>query len=104
MELIIDNTRPALPDGFRVFTAILIGRLAVMNAAVRALREMGYQVIAQALFPVRGDMPEVVIQRSPQKSIGPLLDCSGKRYWRNEAGHKFGVAEFQGVTVTWEES
>lgn len=35
---------------------------------------MGYRVVTQTLFPVRGGNPEVLIARDRQASIGPLLD------------------------------
>ena len=88
----------------RVLNAGLVDRLGAMNAAVRTLRDMGYRVIAQTLFPVRGGNPEVLIDRDRQASIGPLLDRSHGRQWRNEGGKKCGFTEFQGVTVTWEEA
>ena len=76
--------------------------------AVRALRDIGYRVVAQTLFPSHrhgiGDKPLVQIDRDGQTSIGPLLDCSRGRQWRTEAGKKRGFTEFQGVTVTWEEA
>ena len=87
----------------RVLNAGLVDRLGAMNAAVRSLRDMGYRVVAQTLFPVRGGKPEVLIDRDRQASIGPLLDRSRGRQWRTEAGKKRGFTEFQGVTVTWEE-
>ncbi len=88
----------------RVLNAGLVDRLGAMNAAVRSLRDMGYRVIAQTLFPERGGNPEVLIDRDRQASIGPLLDRSRGRQWRTEAGKKRGFTEFQGVTVTWEEA
>ena len=88
----------------RVLNARLVDRLGAMNAAVRTLRDMGYRVIAQTLFPMRGGNPEVQIDRDRQASIGPLLDRSRGRQWRNEGGKKCGFTEFQGVTVTWEEA
>lgn len=87
-----------------VLNASLVGRLGAMNAAVRSLRDMGYRVVAQTLFPARGGKPEVRIERDRQASIGPLLDRSCGRQWRTEAGKKRGFTEFQGVTVTWEEA
>ena len=87
----------------RVLNAGLVDRLGAMNAAVRTLRDMGYRVVAQTLFPVRGGLPEVLIARDRQASIGPLLDRSRGRHWRTEAGVKRGFTEFQGVTATWEE-
>ena len=88
----------------RVLNAGLVDRLGAMNAAVRSLRDMGYRVIAQTLFPVRGGNPEVLIDRDRQASIGPLLDRSRGRQWRNQGGKKCGFTEFHGVTVTWEEA
>lgn len=88
----------------RVLNAGLVDRLSVTNAAVRALRDMGYRVVAQTLVPMRGDRPEVSIERDREQSIGMLLDCSRGRQWRSEGGKTRGSTEFQGVTVTWEEA
>ena len=84
----------------RVLNARLVDRLGAMNAAVRTLRDMGYRLSAQTLFPVRGGNAEVQIYRDRQATIGPLLDRSRGRQWRNEGGKKCGFTEFQGVTVT----
>ena len=54
----------------RVLNAGLVDRLGAMNAAVRSLRDMGYRVVEQTLFPVRGGKPEVLIDRDRQASIG----------------------------------
>jgi hypothetical protein len=103
LKIVQAPTVVAQEAAFRVLNAGLVDRLGAMNAAVRTLRDMGYRVIAQTLFPVRGGNPEVLIDRDRQASIGPLLDRSRGRQWRNEGGKKFGFTEFQGVTVTWEE-
>ena len=80
----------------RVLNAGLVDRLGAMNAAVRSLRDMGYRVVAQTLFPVRGGKPEVLIDRDRQASIGPLLDRSRGRQWRTDRDRRCG----QGG-VTW---
>ena len=98
---------PAIPQPqecvCRVFNAGLTDRLGAANCAARALREMGYRVVGQILYPERGNQPELRIVRDRQTSIGPLLDRAGDRLWRNEGGVKRGYALFQGVTVTWED-
>ncbi|WP_353189562.1 hypothetical protein [Pandoraea pnomenusa] len=88
----------------RVFNVGLTDRLGAANCAARALREMGYRVVGQILYPERGNHPELRIVRDRQTSIGPLLDRSGERLWRNEGGVKRGYAVFLGVTVTWEDA
>lgn len=92
----------------RVLNAGLVNRLGAMNAAVRTLRDMGYRVVAQTLFPPHrhsiGSKPLVQIERDRQASIGPLLERSRDRAWRDEGGKKRGFTDFQGVTVTWEEA
>lgn len=103
LKIVQAPTVVAQETACRVLNAGLVDRLGAMNAAVRTLRDMGYRVIAQTLFPVRGGKPEVLIERDRQASIGPLLDLSRGRQWRNEGGKKCGFTEFQGVTVTWEE-
>ncbi|MCE1186192.1 MAG: hypothetical protein LWW92_11385 [Rhodocyclales bacterium] len=97
------NTVPANESACRVLNNRMTDRLSTVNNAVRTLRAMGYRVLAQTLFPVRGGRPEVLIARNGQVSIGPLLDRSRGRQWITEAGKKRGLCEFQGVTVTWEE-
>ena len=87
-----------------VFNESFIGRLATMNKAARALRELGYRVVRQELNPSRGHRPEVQVERDATPSIGPLLDRSKGRMWRTEGGKKRGYTEFQGVTVCWEEA
>ena len=91
----------------RVLNDQLIGRLAVMNTAARALRAMGYRVTRQELNPkscIGGSRPEVQIDRGSTQSIVPLLDNSRGRQWRNDGGKKRGYTEFKGVTVSWEEA
>lgn len=100
----IVSQAPAEVSVSKVFNESFIGRLATMNKAARALRELGYRVIRQELTPVRGSRPEIQIERDATRSIGPLLDRSKGRQWRTEGGKKRGYTEFQGVTVCWEEA
>lgn len=90
----------------RVLNAGLVDRLGAMNAAVRTLRDMGYRVVAQTLFPPRrpgiGANPLVQIDLV-DRSIRPLLARSRGRIWRNEGGKKCGFTDLLGVTVIWEE-
>ncbi|MCG8991476.1 hypothetical protein LH427_04855 [Laribacter hongkongensis] len=95
---------PLEADGITVLSAQLLQRLAVMNRAARALREMGYRIVEEEPTPVRGARPVIKIERGTQQSIGPLLDRSKGRQWRNECGRKHGFTDFMDVTVTWEEA
>lgn len=104
LHIVACNPEPTLEDSMiRVLNDSFIGRLALMNNAARALRAMGYRVIRQEHSPARGNRPEMQIERNRQTSIGPLLDRSKNREWRNVGNKKRGYAEFFGVTVCWEE-
>lgn len=98
------NEAPVEAVGITVLSAQLLRRLAVMNKAARSLREMGYRVVGEEPVPARGARPVIKIERGMQQSIGPLLDCSQGRMWRNEGGKKHGFTAFMDVTVTWEEA
>jgi hypothetical protein len=87
----------------RVLNAGLVDRLGAMNAAVRTLRDMGYRVVAQTLFPVRGGKPEVLIDRDRRgvhrPAAGPLARSPVANRGRQARLHRV-----PGVTVTWEEA
>lgn len=102
---IVQPPTAALPESVcRVFNTDLMDRLSAINAATRALRGLGYRVAEQHLFPAAGGKPRVRIERDRKTSIKPLLDRSHRHYWKDEGGKKHGVAEFLGVTVTWDEA
>ena len=61
LKIVQPPTVVAQESACRVLNAGLVDRLGAMNAAVRTLRDMGYRVVAQTLFPVRGGKPEVLI-------------------------------------------
>jgi hypothetical protein len=92
----------------RVLCRDTLDRLITLNAAVRALRDMGLQVVEQHLrgeFPARGE-PVVHIRRDLTQSIAPLLDAAGPRRWIRgpDDGRTSKVfAPFRGVLVVWEE-
>lgn len=94
----------------RVLCRDTLDRLITLNAAVRALRKMGLQVVEQHLrgeFPAEGE-PTVLITRDPDRSIAPLLDAAGPRRWiRGPVGTADAIttayAPFRGVLVIWEE-
>ncbi|MCK9988666.1 MAG: hypothetical protein AzoDbin1_05138, partial [Azoarcus sp.] len=81
-----------------------------IEAAVRALRDLGLQVLEQHLcgdFPAQGE-PTVRIVRDPSCSIAPLLDATGPRRWIRGPVASLGAvttvyAPFRGVLVIWEE-
>ncbi|MDR0441581.1 MAG: hypothetical protein LBI59_11495 [Candidatus Accumulibacter sp.] len=101
---------PAAPDApaetpeCRVFDAETVMRLVLVNNATRALREMGYRVTGQCLYPRYDLPPHVSIQRDPQVSLAPLLDASGEHRWVKSGPQKLGRVTYRGVTVTWVES
>jgi len=88
----------------KVFNESFVGRLATLNSAARALRDMGYRVVRQELNPARGSRPEIGVARGAARSIVPLLDRAEGRFWRYDDGKKRGYAEFRGVTVCWEDA
>lgn len=87
----------------RVLSSQLASRLCLANTAARALRELGYRVIREDLFPKSGDCPEIEIQRD-EKPIGPLLDRTRDRLWFEVEGCKRCRATFAGIKVTWREA
>lgn len=100
-----DPGHPAPP---RVLCRDTFERLVRLNAAVRALREMGLHVLEQHVrgeFPTGGE-PTVRIRRDPEQSIAPLLDAAGPRRWvrgQGECARATVFAPFHGVMVVWEE-
>lgn len=93
----------------RVLCRDTLDRLILLNAAVRALRDLGLHVLEQHLsgdFPAQGE-PLVRIKRDPDVSIAALLDAAGPRRWIRGVGAPGAVstafAPFMGCLVTWEE-
>ncbi|QOK96784.1 hypothetical protein HF909_10295 [Ralstonia pseudosolanacearum] len=89
----------------RVFNDGLVGRLAAMNAASRALRGMGYHVVREELCERSGHGPVIVIAYDRMKSLVPLLDraaLAGSRpHWQNRISQSRFVVDLLGVTVAW---
>lgn len=85
-------------------------RLALMNVAVRALRELGVRIAGCRIdgeFPAE-DGPSIRIERDPCKPFGAFLDAAGPRRWMALAteGRPVTTAAcvFMGVWVIWEEA
>ncbi|WP_197329547.1 hypothetical protein [Ralstonia syzygii] len=89
----------------RVFNAGLVGRLAAMNAASRALRGMGYHVVREELCERSGHNPIIVIAYDRRRSLIPLLDRAAlagcRPHWQQLASQSRFVIDLLGVTVTW---
>ncbi|MBO9538751.1 hypothetical protein [Herbaspirillum sp.] len=103
---LVSDASPVAPQGgsqeqrFKVLTAEVAHRLSKMNAASRKLRQMGYRIVGEIL----ADTPTVIVERGAGGSIASLLDRSGKPYWCEKHGVKYGCALFMGITVTWREA
>lgn len=83
-----------------VLTPSFEQRLAVLNRAIRALRDLGLRVVWTRLA---GPLPQVHINRDCTQSISPLLDRMGPRSFRTDEGYTMVSGEFEGVIVTWAE-
>ncbi|MRD73309.1 hypothetical protein HCX48_00415 [Rhodocyclus tenuis] len=84
----------------RVFTAPFQARLAILNAATRELRQMGFHIVWSRLA---GPMPQARIRRSASVSVAPLLDRMGPRSFLNEEGATVVSGEFEGILLSWAE-
>lgn len=97
--------RPPVPS---VLCQHTVARLAMLNAAVRRLRELGVRIVGAQVngeWPA-DDEPLVRIERDPLRSFGAFLDEAGPRVWAQLHGTKVAQASalFHGVMVVWEES
>lgn len=98
------NPADAAPP--RVLTGNATARLALLNAAMRRLREMGIRVASHSLAgePFACGEPSIRIQRDPDVSLAALLDAAGSRnFWQDAPGHVTVSCLFAGVCVIWEE-
>lgn len=91
-------------------------RLSRVNEVRRALVDMGFKITSEKInnadevfyssfnccLPI-GVIGEIVIERSKNQSIKPLLDLSGSRYWWKKEDRNYGCATFRGVAIVWEE-
>jgi len=96
-----ERHRPAMAalHAPRVFTDSFQERLATLNTADRALREMGFHSVWTRLA---GPKPEVHLHRDIAVSMGPLLDKMGPRAFRSvDEGCTMISGEFMGVIVSW---
>ncbi len=94
-----------------VLNAATAARIARVNEAMRALRNMEIRVIQHSLagIPPVTCAPVVRIERDPTRSIAPLLDKAGARTFGPEFdrdGRTVRVvsAPFMAVYVMWEEA
>lgn len=104
------GANPADAPAPRVLCVETNRRLALMNAAVRALRELGVRIEGARIegeFPAE-DGPSIRIARDPAKPFGPFLDAAGPRLWMvlptADRPVKVAACLFMGVWVIWEEA
>ena len=93
------RTVPLAPK--RVLADSLLDRLAQLNRARRALREMNLRIARVIWCDGR---PFIEIEREPNVSLSPLLDRMGRRIFRCVNGRTRIAGPFLGVTVCWFES
>ncbi len=93
------QTAPLAPR--RVLADSLLDRLAQLNRARRALRDMKLRV-ARVIWC--DGSPFIEIEREPNVSLSPLLDRMGQRVFRCANGRTRIAGSFLGVTVCWYES
>ncbi len=84
----------------RVFTASFQERLAVLNAADRELRRLGFHIVWSRLA---GPVPQAHIRRDASVSVAPLLNRMGPRSFRTEGGCTVVSGEFEGIVLSWAE-
>lgn len=85
----------------RVLADSLLDRLAQLNRARRALRDMNLRV-ARVVWC--DGSPFIEIEREPHVSLNALLDRMGRRVFRCVNGRTRITGSFLGVTVCWFES
>lgn len=84
----------------RVFTTSFQERLALLNAADRELRRLGFHIVWSRLA---GPMPHAHIRRDAVVSVAPLLNRMGPRSFRKEDGCLVVSGEFEGILLSWAE-
>lgn len=98
-DLSAASAAPAAPLApRRVLAGGLLDRLAMLNRARRALRDMNLRIARVVWLDGR---PCVEIEREPSVSLAPLLDRMGRRVFRCVDGRIRIAGEFEGVTVCW---
>ncbi len=88
------------PSAPRVLTASFQERLAVLNAADRELRRLGFHIVWSRLA---GPVPQAHIRRDAAVSVAPLFNRMGPRSFRTEGGCTVVSGEFEGIVLSWAE-
>ncbi|MGP8432018.1 hypothetical protein ACT2FY_42855 [Paraburkholderia fungorum] len=102
VTLTVVSPAPASPHRGTVLSASLVERLAVLNAAARELRAMGYRIVEE-LPRMDRDRAEIRIERTA-RSIAGLLDRGRNHAWKTGANdQKIGYTVFRDVIVSWGE-
>ncbi|MDW9234873.1 hypothetical protein C7S17_7276 [Burkholderia thailandensis] len=91
-----------LPEGTRVFDAECVSRLTLLNACARALRGLGYRVLAEEIAPRDGGRPTIQIGPYLVKSSDVLREHAGGVTVQRQGNRQFAYVVFMSVRVTWE--
>ena len=83
-----------------VLTASFRERMAILNAAARELRRLGFHIVWSG---VSGPVPQAHIRRDVSVSVAPLLDRMGPRSFRTEDGCTVVSGKFEGIILSWAE-
>ncbi|ONU48692.1 hypothetical protein [Burkholderia cenocepacia] len=102
VQMNLPATRSALPDGTRVFDAECVSRLTLLNACARALRGLGYRVLAEEIAPRDGGRPTIHIGPYLAKSSDLLRERAGGISIQRQGNRQFASVIFMSVCVTWE--
>ncbi|MBJ9695493.1 hypothetical protein [Burkholderia cenocepacia] len=102
VQMNLTAPRRLLPDGTRVFDAECVSRLTLLNACARALRGLGYRVLAEEIAPRDGGRPTIQIGPYLVKSSDVLRDRAGGATVQRQGNRQFAYVVFMSVRVTWE--
>ncbi|UKD14905.1 hypothetical protein L3V59_18250 [Burkholderia aenigmatica] len=102
VQMNLPAPRSLLPDGTRVFDAECVSRLTLLNACARALRGLGYRVLAEEIAPRDGGRPTIQIGPYLVKSSDVLRERAGGISIQRNGNRQFASVVFMSVRVTWE--
>lgn len=87
-----------MPREPRVFNAVFLENLCVLNRAERELRRLGFHVVWSC---AQGDAPRAHIRRDAEVSMAPLLDRMGPRSFHSDEHGVLVRGDFNGVMLSW---
>ncbi|MGE8577711.1 MAG: hypothetical protein ACN6QT_21700 [Burkholderia contaminans] len=102
VQMKLPAPRGLLPDGTRVFDAECVSRLTLLNACARALRGLGYRVLAEEIAPRDGGRPTIQIGPYLAKSSDVLRERAGGVSIQRRGNRQLAHVVFMGVRVAWE--